>query len=70
MSVPVDENVVEPELKDEGLKMLLHLEVGVLAFLPWEDVKCLYRPTIHVEELQSGNLVTFSRETKLVRGES
>lgn len=57
MSAPVDEDVVEPELENEGLEMLLHLQIGVLAFLPREDVKGLYRPTVHFEDLQSGDAV-------------
>lgn len=49
LRIPVHEDVVEPELKDEGLELLLDLEVGVLPFLLGEDVKGMYRPAIHDE---------------------
>lgn len=49
LRLPVDEDIVESELKDEGLELLLNLEVGVLSFLLREDVKGVYRPAIHYE---------------------
>lgn len=49
LRIPVHEDVVEPELKDEGLELLLDLEVGVLPFLLGKDVKGMYRPAIHDE---------------------
>lgn len=55
-AAPVDEDVVESEFENEGLELLLHLEICVFAFLPGEDVKSLYRPTVHIEFLQSGDV--------------
>lgn len=49
LGLPVDEDVVESELKDEGLELLLNLEVGVFPFLLREDMEGVYRPAIHYE---------------------
>lgn len=49
LRIPIDEDVVEPELEDEGLELLLNLEIGVLPFLLGEDVKGMHRPAIHNE---------------------
>jgi len=38
-AVPVDKDVVESELENKGLKLLLHLQIRLISFLPREDVK-------------------------------
>lgn len=61
LRIPVDEDVVEPELQDEGLELLLNLEQCVLPFLLGKDVEGMYRPAIHDEVLGQNGVVESSR---------
>lgn len=44
---PVDEDVVESELENEGLELLLDLKIRLLVRFLWVDVKRCYTPAIH-----------------------
>lgn len=38
-AVPVDKDVVESKLEDEDLKLLLHLQIRLIGFLPGKNVE-------------------------------
>lgn len=38
-AVPVDKDIVESELENEGLELLLYLQICLIGFLPREDVE-------------------------------
>lgn len=70
-AIPVDEDIVKPELEDEDLKLFLYLQVRLVGLLLRKDVKAGDSAAIHLANADGSfeNMVAGSELNNMMAGE-